>query len=270
MWRPRWSARASTLPLLIGGATTSRVHTAVKIDPNYRRGQTVYVTDASRAVGVVSQLLSKQAQRRLTSRDVREEYAKIAAAHARGEENKRRLSLDGRARERAEARLGELSRRRSRRFLGTRVFDDYPIAELVAYIDWTPFFATWELAGKFPAILDDDEVRRGGALALRGRAGDARRRSSTRTGSRPRPSSASGRRMRVGDDIVLYDDGRATTLACCTRCASRWRGARAAPMWRSPISSRRRTAACRTMSARFAVTAGIGEDEIARPLQARQ
>ena len=92
------------LPLLIGGATTSRVHTAVKIHPNYRRGQTVYVTDASRAVGVVSQLMSKQARRPFVS-DVRDEYAKIAAAHARGEENKRRLSLDRRAQECAEARL---------------------------------------------------------------------------------------------------------------------------------------------------------------------
>src|SRR4029079_8982048 len=80
------------LPLLIGGATTSRVHTAVKIHPNYRRGQTVYVTDASRAVGVVSQLMSQQVRGAYVS-EVREEYAKIAAAHARGEENKRRLSL---------------------------------------------------------------------------------------------------------------------------------------------------------------------------------
>ena len=80
------------LPLLIGGATTSRVHTAVKIHPNYRRGQTIYVTDASRAVGVVSQLMSKQLSGAYVS-EVREEYARIAAAHARGEENKRRLSL---------------------------------------------------------------------------------------------------------------------------------------------------------------------------------
>src|SRR5213082_2825781 len=79
-------------PLLIGGATTSRVHTAVKIHPNYRRGQAVYVTDASRAVGVVSQLLSKQ-MRGAYIGEVRTEYAKIAAAHARSEENKRRLSL---------------------------------------------------------------------------------------------------------------------------------------------------------------------------------
>ena len=143
------------LPLLIGGATTSRVHTAVKIHPNYRRGQTVYVTDASRAVGVVSQLMSKQAQGPFVS-DVRAEYAKIAAAHARGEENKRRLSLTD---ARKNALRFDWSAHRPVRpsFTGTRIFDNYPVAELIDYIDWSPFFSTWELTGKFPAILDDDK-----------------------------------------------------------------------------------------------------------------
>ncbi|MEJ0077889.1 MAG: methionine synthase [Alphaproteobacteria bacterium] len=143
------------LPLLIGGATTSRVHTAVKIHPNYRRGQTVYVTDASRAVGVVSQLMSKQAQGPFVS-DVRAEYAKIAAAHARGEENKRRLSLAD-ARKNA-LRLDWSAHRPTRpSFTGTRIFDNYPVAELIEYIDWSPFFSTWELTGRFPAILDDEK-----------------------------------------------------------------------------------------------------------------
>src|SRR5213078_4538567 len=85
------------LPLLIGGATTSRVHTAVKIHPNYRRGQTVYVTDASRAVGVVGNLISASARPAYVA-ELRGEYARIAAAHARSEENKQRLSLkDARA-----------------------------------------------------------------------------------------------------------------------------------------------------------------------------
>jgi 5-methyltetrahydrofolate--homocysteine methyltransferase len=143
------------LPLLIGGATTSRVHTAVKIHPNYRRGQTVYVTDASRAVGVVSQLMSKQVQGAFIG-EVREEYAKIAAAHARGEENKRRLSLrDARKNALTLDWKGYPPPKPS--FLGTRVLEDYPVAELIDYIDWSPFFSTWELTGKFPAILDDDK-----------------------------------------------------------------------------------------------------------------
>ncbi len=142
------------LPLLIGGATTSRVHTAVKIHPNYRRGQTVYVTDASRAVGVTSALVSAQ-QRPGYVADVRAEYARIAAAHARSQEERHRLSL-------ADARANALkidwrSTAPPARptFLGTRALADYPLAELVDYIDWTPFFSTWELTGKYPAILDD-------------------------------------------------------------------------------------------------------------------
>jgi 5-methyltetrahydrofolate--homocysteine methyltransferase len=143
------------LPLLIGGATTSRVHTAVKIHPNYRRGQTVYVTDASRAVGVVSQLMSKQLKGAFIG-EVRDEYAKIAAAHARGEENKRRLAI-GDARKNALKLDWANYTPVKPSFLGTRVFEDYSVAELIDYIDWSPFFSTWELTGKFPAILDDDK-----------------------------------------------------------------------------------------------------------------
>ncbi|MGA8653390.1 MAG: methionine synthase, partial [Xanthobacteraceae bacterium] len=145
------------VPLLIGGATTSRVHTAVKIHPNYRRGQTLYVNDASRAVGVVSSLLSP-ATRAHTINEVRAEYARIAAAHARGEEGKQRLPL-------ADARANALRLNWSGDYLPPvpRIFDrhrltDIPLSELIDLIDWTPFFATWELNGKFPAILNDPQT----------------------------------------------------------------------------------------------------------------
>ncbi|MGO9400846.1 MAG: methionine synthase [Xanthobacteraceae bacterium] len=145
------------VPLLIGGATTSRVHTAVKIHPNYRRGQTLYVNDASRAVGVVSSLLSP-ATRAHTINEVRAEYARIAAAHARGEEGKQRLPL-------ADARANALRLNWSGDYLPPvpRIFDrhrltDIPLSELINLIDWTPFFATWELNGKFPAILNDPQT----------------------------------------------------------------------------------------------------------------
>ncbi len=144
------------LPLLIGGATTSRVHTAVKIHPNYRRGQTVYVNDASRAVGVAGSLMSAQARPAYVA-DIRAEYAKIAAAHARAEENKQRLSLKA-----ARANAVKIDWKNyvppKPTFIGTRVLDDYPLADLVELIDWTPFFQTWELAGKYPAILEDAKV----------------------------------------------------------------------------------------------------------------
>ena len=147
------------IPLLIGGATTSRVHTAVKIHPRYERGQTVYVTDASRAVGVVSSLLSAEARGNYT-KTIRAEYAKVAAAHARNEADKLRLPL---AKARANAHEADWTSYDPPRpaFLGTRVFEAYDLAEIAEYIDWTPFFQTWELKGRYPAILEDG--RQGGA-----------------------------------------------------------------------------------------------------------
>ncbi len=141
------------LPLLIGGATTSRVHTAVKIHPNYKRGQAIYVNDASRAVGVVSQLLSKDARDDYVEA-TRAEYRKVAEAHERSEASKRRLPL---ARARANSFRGDWAAYAPPKplFAGTRVFRNYDVGELAPYIDWTPFFQTWELKGRFPAILDD-------------------------------------------------------------------------------------------------------------------
>jgi 5-methyltetrahydrofolate--homocysteine methyltransferase len=143
------------IPLLIGGATTSRVHTAVKIHPRYRRGQTIYVNDASRAVGVVSSLLSPEANPPYIE-GVRVEYAKVAAAHARSEAEKQRLPL---AKARANAHRADWAAYRPPvpTFLGARVFENYDLEELARYIDWTPFFQTWELKGRYPAILDDEK-----------------------------------------------------------------------------------------------------------------
>lgn len=143
------------IPLLIGGATTSRVHTAVKIHPAYEKGQTVYVTDASRAVGVVSSLLS-QDQKPAYVEGIRGEYAKVAAAHRRSEADKQRLPL---AKARANAFKPDWSAYQPPKpsFLGTRTFRIYDLADLVPVIDWTPFFQTWEMKGRFPAILEDEK-----------------------------------------------------------------------------------------------------------------
>jgi 5-methyltetrahydrofolate--homocysteine methyltransferase len=141
------------LPLLIGGATTSRVHTAVKIHPNYAKGQAVYVTDASRAVGVVQALLSAEARGAYID-TVRAEYGKVAEAHQRSEADKQRLPL---TKARANAFKPDWAGYEPPRplFTGTRVFRTYDVGELVPYIDWTPFFQTWEMRGRYPAILDD-------------------------------------------------------------------------------------------------------------------
>jgi len=143
------------LPLLIGGATTSRVHTAVKISPNYHRSQAIYVTDASRAVGVVSGLMSPEERPKAIAR-VREEYTRMAESYARGQAEKSRTAL-------AEARTNRLKFDWASyvapkpKFLGTRVFSSYDLSELARYIDWTPFFQAWELKGAFPRILKDDK-----------------------------------------------------------------------------------------------------------------
>ena len=143
------------LPLLIGGATTSRVHTAVKISPNYHRSQAIYVTDASRAVGVVSGLMSPEERPKAIAK-VRDEYMRMAESYARGQAEKHRTAIaDARANR---SKIGWASYTPPRpSFLGTRSFKAYDLAELARYIDWTPFFQAWELKGAFPRILEDDK-----------------------------------------------------------------------------------------------------------------
>jgi 5-methyltetrahydrofolate--homocysteine methyltransferase len=144
------------LPLLIGGATTSKAHTSVKIEPCYQDEATVYVSDASRAVGVATQLMSDELKAEFCA-NTREEYEKIRIRNQnrrpKGNTLRYEDALDNRP---SISWDGYQPPRPS--FLGTRVFDDYPLETLVDYIDWTPFFITWELAGKFPKILEDEVV----------------------------------------------------------------------------------------------------------------
>jgi 5-methyltetrahydrofolate--homocysteine methyltransferase len=145
-----------SVPLLIGGATTSRVHTAVKITPNYERGQAIYVTDASRAVGVVSSLMSQNDRRGYVEK-VRAEYVKIREAYLKGETRKTRLGLKAARDNRFAIDWAGYTPPRPK-LIGTRAFKSYKLAELAAYIDWTPFFQTWELSGKYPRIFEDNVV----------------------------------------------------------------------------------------------------------------
>ena len=247
------------LPLLIGGATTSRVHTAVKIHPNYRRGQTVYVTDASRAVGVTAALISREGREKYVG-DVRSEYARIAEAHARGQEDKKRLKLSD-ARDNA-LKLdwsGYLPPKPA--FLGTRVLEDYSIAELVEYIDWSPFFATWELTGKYPAILDDKIV----GEAARSLFDDAQRmlrqivdeqwfKASAVVGFWPANS--------MGDDIQVFaDDTRKAPLATLHTLRQQLtkREGRANVALADFVAPH----GLADHIGAFVVTAGIGEDDVA-------
>jgi 5-methyltetrahydrofolate--homocysteine methyltransferase len=148
--------RGFDIPLLIGGATTSRTHTAVKIEPGYRRGSTTYVIDASRAVGVVSGLLSKT-ERAKNEAVTRDEYIRIREQYARGQEVKARAGI-------AEARANrfrpdpEQQAPERPSFRGVRAFDAWDLGDLARHIDWTPFFASWELIGRYPLILEDEVV----------------------------------------------------------------------------------------------------------------
>ena len=151
--------RVKKIPLLIGGATTSRVHTAVKIAPHYE-GPVVYVPDASRSVGVAQNLLSEQAARFIA--EVEADYVKVRELHA----NKKQVPLWPLARARAnKTPIGWSGYTPPQpKFIGRRVFRNFDLAELAKYIDWGPFFQTWDLAGRFPAILKDEIV---GAEAVR-------------------------------------------------------------------------------------------------------
>ncbi|MBS0257077.1 MAG: methionine synthase, partial [Proteobacteria bacterium] len=199
------------IPLLIGGATTSRVHTAVKIHPRYEAGQAIYVTDASRAVGVVSALLSAE-QKPAYIDGIRSEYAKVAEAHARNEREKQRLPLS-RARENAHKIDWSAYSAVKPQFFGTRVFETYDLEELSRYIDWTPFFQTWELKGRFPAILDDEKQGEA-ARQLYSDAQAMLKKIIEENWFRPRAVIGFWPANAVGDDIRLFtDESRGEELA---------------------------------------------------------
>ena len=145
------------LPLLIGGATTSKVHTAVRIAPRYK-GTTVHVLDASRAVGVCTALVSE-------SGDAGRRLRRQGRGRVRGDPGRARRRQQGKGRSARSRRAptpsrstGRPTRRPSPPCTGTRVFAEYPLHELIERIDWTPFFRAWELAGNYPAILEDKVV----------------------------------------------------------------------------------------------------------------
>ena len=144
-----------SLPLMIGGATTSKAHTAVKIDPHYRRDAVVYVPDASRSVAVATQLVGDAKQAFVEAR--REEYDVVRERVANRKPKSRQLSYNEAVARGLQLDWDSYTPPRPS-FIGTRVFENFPLEDLVDTIDWTPFFITWELAGKYPAILEDAVV----------------------------------------------------------------------------------------------------------------
>ncbi|MDG2522791.1 methionine synthase [Caulobacter segnis] len=195
------------IPLLIGGATTSRTHTAVKIEPAYRRGPTTYVLDASRAVGVVSNLLSPTEKDRVMA-ETRDEYVRIREQFARGQEVKVRTSIaDARAKKLDVDWAGYTPPKPS--FTGLRTFEP-SLDELVPFIDWSPFFASWELIGSYPQILEDDVVGEAATDLYR----DARAMLDKITAEKwftAKGVAGFWPANTVGDDVVVYADETRTT-----------------------------------------------------------
>jgi 5-methyltetrahydrofolate--homocysteine methyltransferase len=256
--------RGFTLPLLIGGATTSAKHTAVKIAPAYGK-ETIHVLDASRAAGVVDQLLNPEAKPLLDRRN-REQQRQLVESY------RQRQSVHLVPYEQAVANRfqtdWETVRIDTPSFLGRRVLDDLPLERLVEYIDWSPFFLTWELKGKYPKILSDakfgeaatrlyddarrllDRIIREKLLTARGAYGFW-------------PAAA------VGDDIALYaDENRAAELTRFHTLRQQWERKGQSEFFAladfiAPIESGRRD-----YLGAFAVTAGIGCDELARSFEA--
>jgi 5-methyltetrahydrofolate--homocysteine methyltransferase len=248
-----------TIPLLIGGATTSRTHTAVKIAPHYS-GPVVHVIDASRAVGVAGALVQPD-RRDAFAAGIRDEYEIVRRERAGSRAKEKRLTV-------AEARANHVPIDWSAlipprpTFLGPRTFADYPLAELVDFIDWTPFFTTWEMRGAYPAILDDPRLGAAArdlhrdALALLDRlVGDGRLAANAVVGFWPANSHV--------DDITVWCDDERQEARAVFRTL---RQQMAKPDGRPNVALADFVAPADSGVAdyigAFAVTTGIGLDEI--------
>ncbi len=251
------------IPLLIGGATTSRVHTAVRIEPEYG-GPVVHVPDASRAVGVVAALLGEG--RSGYAARIRSEYAAVRDERLGRRAAEPRATIE-------EARANRLVPDLARpvpvpAFAGLRTIADHPLADLVGRIDWTPFFTAWELKGRYPAILDDPAVgaqARGlhaDALALLERIERERLfRACAAVGLWPAST--------VGDDIELYaDDARSTILARFHTLRQQQRKPSGRPNVALADYVAPRDSGVADYIGGFAVTAGLGVDELAAQFEA--
>jgi 5-methyltetrahydrofolate--homocysteine methyltransferase len=249
--------RLRKIPLLIGGATTSRVHTAVKIAPKYE-GPVVYVPDASRSVGVATNLLSEQAAKFIA--EVEADYVKVRELHA----GKKQVPLWPLAKARANATRIDWSGYQPPRpkFLGRRVFRNFDLSELARYIDWGPFFQTWDLHGRFPEILKDEVV---GHEAVRVYSDGQRLLKRLVEGRWLTANAVMGfwPANGVGDDIVLWTDETRATPALT------WHGLRQQTEKQVVDGAQRPSRALADFVAPpgladyvgvFAVTAGIGSE----------
>ena len=257
--------RNFTVPLLIGGATTSRAHTAVKIAPAYA-GATVHVLDASRSVAVMSQLLSG-GRRDAFVDEVRADYAKIRARYEDRAGGTVLLPLDEARRRRASIDWSAYAPPAPCR-PGITVYEDYPLADLVPVIDWTPFLRTWELAGSFPTILDDPTV----GTQARSLLVDAQALLDRIVRERllaARAVVGLFAANAVGDDVELYADGdRGTLRAVMPGLRQQFEKPPGRPNLCLADFVAPRESGLADFAGAFAVTAGIGLDALCAAFEA--
>ncbi len=253
------------IPLMIGGATTSKAHTAVKIEPQYSNDQVIYVSDASRSVNVASQLISRQNKAGLVEA-TRQEYAKIRERRAARGDRTRIIPLEE-ARRRAPALDWADYSPPEPSFTGIRVFEEYNMSELVDYIDWTPFFISWDMSGKYPDILDHPDkgeaarnLFRDAQAMLERIIREKRLHARGVIGFWPANSD--------GDDLVLYADaGRTRELQRLHHLRQQDDKAPDKPMMAlSDFVAPVETGKADYVGA-FAVTAGLGTDEMVREFE---
>jgi 5-methyltetrahydrofolate--homocysteine methyltransferase len=254
-----------TIPLLIGGATTSRVHTAVKIAPNYGH-PTIWVKDASRSVTVASSLLSEDQKDDYVAK-VHAEYGEVRERHANKKSNVRLLSVADARANKSKIDWGAYAPPVPRK-LGLEVFPNYPLDELARYIDWGPFFQTWELHGKYPAILQDAVV---GEQATQLYNDALKMLKELIAGRKLTANGVIGlfAANSVGDDIEIYTDDSRTKVATVSHTLRQQdekppgRPNRALADFIAPKESGNKD-----YIGAFTVTAGIGADELAKKYEA--
>jgi len=254
-----------TIPLIIGGATTSRIHAAVKVDPHYS-GPAIHVLDASRSVTVCSSLMNKD-QRGPYIKNIKEEYAKAREAHLNKRSDKRFISINEARNSKMQINLnGAIADKPT--FTGTKVIEAFPLEELVPYIDWTPFFHTWELRGSFPKIFTDKyvgvEAKKlyDDAQALLKKIVDEKLLQANGViGFWPANS--------VGDDIELYtDETRDTLLTTIHTLRQQGEKVKGEPYYALSDFIAPKESGVPDYFGGFAVTTGIGCDELVAEFEA--
>jgi 5-methyltetrahydrofolate--homocysteine methyltransferase len=249
-----------TIPLIIGGATTSRIHAAVKVAPNYS-GPAIHVLDASRSVTVCSTLMNKDTRDDYIS-GIRAEYDKAREAHLNKRSDKRFKTIQEARDQNFKIDISLVAP--APKFTGTRVFENYPLEELVPYIDWTPFFQTWELRGSYPRILEDkvvgDEARKlfDDAKALLKRIVDNKLLTAKAViGFWPAQT--------VGDDIVLDVEGKEVVIHTLRQQAEKTDGN---PYYALSDFIAGKETGVPDYFGGFALTTGIGCDELVAEFEA--